>query len=218
MPERADAETVLYFAPRTRSSTALWMLEELGDHLDYRLDSFDILSGRQRSAEYLAKNPMGKVPVLFHRGRHVAELGALAIYLADAFPEAGVGPAIDAPDRPDFLRWCFFASAIIEPCLAEKFYKWEIPSGRVAWGNFARMHAALVRGLEGKPYLLGEQFSMADVVVGAGVRFGLLFGAIDEEPPLTDYVERLSARPAFVRAEAIEAREGERFPMKKPDN
>lgn len=215
MPERDDANTTLYYAPRTRSLTALWMLEELGDELEYRLESFDIMSGRQRSPEYLARNPMGKVPVLQHRGRHVAELGAMAIYIADAFPKANLGPGIDAPERPDFLRWCFFSSAIIEPCLAEKMFKWDVPSGQVAWGSYDRMLRALLEGLETGPYLLGEQFSTADVLVGAGVRFAQMFGVMEKSGPLGEYVARLTARPAFERAAAIEAREGERFPVAK---
>lgn len=212
MPERDDAETVLFYAPRTRSFTAVWMLEELGDAIDYRLDSFLITSGRQRSEAYLAKNPMGKVPVLRHRGRHVSELGAIAIYLADLFPQAELAPAIDHGDRPEYLRWCFFSSAIFEPALAQKFFKWEVDSGTVAWGSFERMQAALLAGLKEGPYVLGDRFSMADVLVGASVRFGQQFGALDKTGVLGDYAERTQTRPAYERAAAIEAREGEKIP------
>ncbi len=212
MPERDDAETVLLYAPRTRSFTALWMLEELGDALDYRLDAFEIYSGRQRGAEYLKKNPMGKVPVLLHRGRYVSELGAIGIYLADLFPKAGLAPAVDHEDRGEYLRWCFFSSAIFEPALAQKFFKWEVPSGTVAWGSFERMHAALLAGLEKSPYVLGDTFSMADVLVGASVRFGQQFGALAKDGVLGDYAARTQARPAYERALKIEAREGEKIP------
>ena len=212
MPEQSDAETILYYGPRTRSFTALWMLEELGGALHYRLHSFDVQSGEQRKPEHLARNPMGKVPVLWHDGQYVAELGAIGIYLADKFPAAGMGPDINHKDRAAFLRWCFFSSAIVEPALGEKFFKWDVPSGSVAWGSFERMMRALNEGLEGREWLVGDSFSFADVLVGSGVRFGTMFGAIDKTDLLMGYVERLQARAAFARAQAIEKREGERFP------
>lgn len=200
----------LHYAPRTRSLTALWLLEELGQ--PYELNSFDIMTGHHRKAEHMALNPMGKVPVVVDGETPVSELGAIAIYLADRYPDAGLSPAIDAPERAAFLRWCFFSSAIIEPALGEKFFKWEVPSSQVAWGSFDRMLEALKLGLESGPWLLGDTFSAADVLIGAAVRFGIMFGAFDKEAPFTDYVARATARPAFQRAEAIEKREGERFP------
>jgi glutathione S-transferase len=158
---------------------------------------------------------MGKVPVVVHDGTPVAELGAIAIYLSDRFPDAGLAPAIDDPKRADYLRWCFFASAIIEPCLGEKFFKWEIPAASVAWGSFDRMMTTLTEGLKQGPYLLGDQFSAADVLVGSNVRFGHMFGAIPNEGVTAEYVARLTAREACARAAVIERREGERFPPTK---
>ena len=210
VPENAEAETVLHYAPRTRAFTALWLLEELG--IDYRLDAFNIYSGRQREPEFLAINPMGKVPAVTHAGQHVSELGAIAIYFADLFPDAGLAPAMDDLKRADYLRWCFFASAIMEPSLGEKFLKWEAPSGQMAWGSFDRMMAALLGGMDNGPYLLGEAFSAADILVGSSVRFGQMFGAFDKDGPLGDYTGRLKAREAFQRASAIEKRVGEEIP------
>lgn len=201
---------VVYYAPRTRAMTALWLLEELG--LEYQLESFDVHSGRQRQPDYLALNPMGKVPLVVDQGVPVAELDAIAIYLCDRFPKAGLAPAFDDPDRAAYLRWIFFASAIIEPCFAEVLFGWDLPSGSVAWGSFERMMAALHTGLAGGPFLLGDAFSAADLVVGAALRFGLMFGAITDAPEVEAYVQRCHARPAFERATQIEARESERFP------
>ena len=201
----------LHYAPRTRSFTALWLLEELGQ--PYELASFDINTGRHKQPDYLALNPMGKVPTVVADGIPVSETGAIAIYLADRFPAAGLAPAFDDPRRPAYLRWVLFASGIIEPAFGEKFFKWNVPARSVAWGSFSQMETVLSEGVAGGEWLLGDQFTAADVVVGAAARFGVLFGALDKTGPIADYVARLTARPAFERAAAIEARESERFPM-----
>ncbi|MEO0321426.1 MAG: glutathione S-transferase [Myxococcota bacterium] len=213
MPEVHDAPLVLYYAPRTRSFTALWILEEL--EVPYRLESFAIRSGRHRQDDFLALNPMGKVPVVVDGETPVAELGALAIYLADRYRErVQLSPPTDAPERAAFLRWCFFASAIMEPAYGEKLFGWEAPPpGSVAWGSFERTMGALAAGLSPGPQLLGETFSVADALVASNLRFGMLFGALaKDEEPFARYVGRMTTRPAFLRARAIETREGERFP------
>jgi glutathione S-transferase len=200
----------LYYAPRTRAFTALWLLEELG--VEYTLESFPMHSGRHRRPDYLAMNALGKVPLLMHDGVPVSEVGAIAVYLSDAFPEAGLTPRIGEPDRAAWLRWIFFSGGVMEPAYAQKFFGWTPPDTSVAWGSFDRMLEALTSGLEGRTWLLGERFTTADVIVGATTRFGLMFGALPKSGVFADYVARLTARPAFERASAIEAREGERFP------
>lgn len=214
MPETSDADLVLHYAPRTRSFTALWLMEELGR--PYRLASFDINTGHHKDPEYLAINPMGKVPAVVDRGVPVTETGAIAIYLADRYPQAGLAPALDDPRRPDFLRWIFFAQAIMEPAYGEKFFKWSVPARSVAWGSFDQMLAVLTAGVQPGPWLLGDTFTAADVLVGSTARFGVLFGALPKEGPVADYVARVSSRDAFARASAIEARESARFPPPKP--
>ena len=204
----------LYFAPRSRALTALWLLEELG--VDYDLECFDLNAGRHKQPDYLALNPMGKVPLVVHDGIPVSESGAIAIYLADRFPAAGLAPAIDDRERPAFLRWVLFASGVLEPALGEKFFKWEVPARSVAWGSFQQMVDVLTAGVRDSQWLLGDRFSAADVVVGAGARFGVMFGAIEKQGIIADYVARLVAREGFKRAEAIEQRESERFPIKPP--
>jgi len=208
------ADLTLYYAPRTRSFTALWLLEEFG--LDYALESFDLSNRRHKQPDYLALNPLGKVPMLLDRGRAVPEIGAIAIYLSDLYPAAKLAPAPDEPKRPDFLRWIFFASAIIEPSLGERMFGWTPAPSSLAWGSFDEMIRVATEGLSRGNWLLGDTFSAADVLVGAGLRFGMLFGAIPVEGPIADYVARCTARDAFKRAEVIEAREGERFPYVAP--
>jgi glutathione S-transferase len=204
----------LHYAPRTRAFTALWLLEELGE--PYELVSFDLNSGQHKRPEFLALNPMGKVPVVVCDGIPVSETGAIAIYLADRFPDANLAPALDDAQRPEYLRWVLFAGSVIEPAMGEKFFKWEVPARSVAWGSFEHMQEALSGAVKDREWLLGDRFSAADVVVGAGARFGVMFGAIEKQGPIADYVARLSKREAFVRAQAIEQREAERFPMPKP--
>ncbi|NVB36301.1 glutathione S-transferase family protein [Pseudenhygromyxa sp. WMMC2535] len=211
MSERPTLE--LHYAPRTRAFTALWLLEELGE--PYTLRSFDLASERHKQADFMALNPMGKVPVVIHEGVPVSELGAIAIYLGDRFPAAKLAPAVDDPQRAAYLRWTFFASAIMEPALGEKFFKWEVPARSVAWGSFAQMLEVLEAGVSPGPWLLGERFSAADAVVGSGARFGSMFGVLPQQGPIADYLARLQARPAFERAAAIEAEQSERFPMPK---
>lgn len=203
----------LHYAPRSRSITALWLLEELG--VPYELESFDLDSGRHKQADFLALNPMGKVPLVVCDGIPVAETGAIAIYLADRYPRAELAPALDDSQRPAYLRWILFASGVIEPAFGEKFFKWEVPARSVAWGSFAQMRESLTLGVEDSEWLLGDRFSAADVVVGSAARFGVQFGAFENAGPIADYVARLTAREGFTRAWTIEQREGERFPLPK---
>ncbi len=191
----------LHYAPKTRSFTALWLLEELG--VQYQLNALDLQAGDLRTGAHLAVNPMGKVPALSFPGGALAETGAISVFLADRHPEAKLAPALDSPRRGTFLQWCFFGGSVIEPSLGEKFFKWNVPDTSVAWGSFERMLKAFHAGLAGNDWLVGNEFSVADVVVGAGLRFGVLFGAIDD-PIVKSYVDRLSGRPAFLQADKIE--------------
>ncbi|MCA9525171.1 MAG: glutathione S-transferase family protein [Myxococcales bacterium] len=206
----SDAGLTLHYAPRSRSATALWLMEELGE--PYTLESFSLATGHHKTPAFLAINPMGKVPAVVDHGRAVAELGAIAIHLADRYPAAGLAPAIDHPQRPDYLRWIFFSSAIFEPALAQKFFGWTPPASTVAWGSYDEMIRVATAGVQPGPWLLGDHFTAADVLVASGLGFGMRFGAIPAEGPLHAYVTRATDRPAYARAQAIEAREGARFP------
>ncbi|MCR9142706.1 MAG: glutathione S-transferase [bacterium] len=211
-----NATLTLYYAPRTRSFAALWLLEELKElgelGEEYRLESFDIETARQKQADYLALNPMGKVPLIVHGKLPVSELGAIFIHLADSFPRAGLGPSIEDPQRPAFLKWIFFSSAIMEPAFAQKIFQWEIPAKSAAWGSFDQMLQVLTDALAESTWLLGESFSSADVLVGSALRFGQIIGIIPGDGPIQAYISRLKQRDAFVRAMAIEERESDRFP------
>lgn len=207
-------ELTLYYAPQTRAFTGLWLLEELGQA--YQLESFDLKSGRHKEADYLAMHPMGKVPLATCCGVAVPELGVMAIYLSDFYGEAGVeprlSPALTDNKRADFLRWCFFSSAIIEPAMAQKMFGWQASPMQVAWGSWDEMLRVVREHLEhGEPWLLGEDFSAADVLVASGLRFALMFGALEPGGVIGAYVARCEAREGFQRAAEIEAREVARF-------
>lgn len=195
----------LYWCPHTRSFSILWLLEEIGE--PYERVLVDIHKGEQREEAYLAVNPMGKVPTLQDREATVAEQGAICVYLADRFPAAGLAPGPDEPARGRYLEWLFFAGNCIEPAFMERYNKWEVQPTQAAWGNYDRVLAALERGLSTGPYILGETFSAADIMIGSGVHFGLAFGLMDERPAFAAYRDRIVSRDAFKRARAIDEEE-----------
>ncbi|MBL4633036.1 MAG: glutathione S-transferase [Kofleriaceae bacterium] len=210
IPETSAVNLTLYYTPRSRSFAALWLLEELGE--DYQLESFDITTARHKKADYLALNPMGKVPLVVDGDTPIPELGAIAIYLSDRYPGAKLSPLTEDPQRPAYLRWTFFSSAIMEPAFCEKLFKWEIPAHSVAWGSFDQMLDIVTKAVTDSTWLLGDSFSSADILVGSNLRVGQMLGIVPKEGPINDYISRLEKRDGFVRAEAIEARESDRFP------
>jgi glutathione S-transferase len=194
--------TRLYYAPRTRSFTVLWLLEELGE--PYELEVMSLQDGSHKSEAHLARNSMGKVPVVESDGQVLSETGAIALFLTERSPSRGLAPAVSDPRRGAFLRWMFFSGSVIEPCLGEKFFKWTVRASHVAWGSHADMIKTVEGALKDRPYLLGQTFSAADVVVGASLRFGMMFKGIAQTDPIASYVARLEARDAFRRAMVIE--------------
>jgi glutathione S-transferase len=198
------AELTLYHAPRSRSGVVLWMLEELGQPYDIHLLNLD--KGTNREPAYLAVNPMGKVPALTHGKVTVSEAAAICLYLADRFPQANLGVAIDHPLRGQFLKWLFFAPSCIEPALLDHMLKREGgPRRQLGWGDLDSVMGVLGAALERGPYLLGEQFTAADVIIGGGLRWAIMAKAMPDKPAFTAYVQRVGARPAAQRANAKDA-------------
>ncbi len=208
--EGQTPDITLYYAPRTRAFVALWLLEEIG--VPYTLDAFDLYTGRQRGEAYRTLNPMGKVPLVVDRGRPVSETGAIALHLGDRYGAADLAPGIEDDDRAAFLRWLFFAGNAIEPAYFQKVFDWQIDEGTASWGSYTRTMEVLAAAVTPGPWLLGERFTLADVVIGNYLLSGMKFGMVEADSPLVAYAKRASARPAFARAEAIEARESARFP------
>jgi len=194
----------LFHSPQSRSGGVLTLLEELG--ADYELRVLDLRHGEQRKDGYLAVNPMGKVPAVVHDGALVTEQGAVYAYLADLYPEAGLAPALGDRLRGPYLRWLFFYGSSFEPAIVDRSLKREpAPPSTCPYGDYDTMLSTLTDQLARGTYLLGERFSAADVLWGAALRWTTMFKLVPETPPVTDYVARVTSRPAFARAAKIDA-------------
>jgi len=192
----------LYHASPSRSSVALWMLEELGEPYEVHLLSFE--KGENRAPEYLAINPMGKVPALRHGDTVITEVAAICAYLADEFPNAKLNVPIGTPQRGVYLKWLFFGPGCLEAAVIDRAAprKEEPRRAMLGYGDFDTTMNVVAAAVAKGPYLMGEQFTAADVVIGANIRWGMMFKMIPERPEFLSYAARLAARPAAQRAEA----------------
>lgn len=195
---------VLYHHPWSRAATTVWMLEELGE--PYELVYLDLQAGEQRGDAHKARNPMQKLPTLVDDGVVVTESAVIGVYLADRYASGRLAPALDDPRRATFLRWCFYPPSVIEPGCMARASKWDFKPGSAGWGRYDDMLATIDGAVEPGPWLLGEQFSMADVVMGATLLWMTGFGMLDKTDAIAAYCERLEARPARQRANEINAR------------
>jgi len=196
-------ELVFYTNPMSRGRIVRWMLEELG--IAYRTELLE-LGSAMKAPDYLAINPMGKVPAVVHGDRVVTETAAICVYLADAFPAAGLAPPIE--QRGDYYRWLFFAAGPFEAAIANRGLGFEVPQENqrsIGYGNFELVVDTLERVVACRPFIAGESFSAADIYVGSQIGFGLQFGMIDKRPGFEGYWERLRMRDAYLRAQEIDA-------------
>jgi len=194
----------LYWSPRSRSFTTLWLLEEVGQPYDKVL--IDISTGAQKTPEFLAVNPMGKVPALQDGEVRIAETAAICAYVAERAPEAKLAPPPGDPKRGKYLQWLFFGPSCIEPALIQVFTKLEVPTSSAAWGSATQVFDVLEQALEKGPWILGDDFSAADIVIGSGLNFAVRqFKMVPTRPSFDRYLDRCVARPAFQRAEKIAA-------------
>ena len=191
----------LYHHPFTRAANVVWMLEEVG--VPYELRFVDLNQGEHKSPEILALNPMGKLPILVDGDTVVTESAAIALYLGDRFAPGRLAPAMQAAARGPYLRWSLFAPSVIEPGSMARSSGWAYREGSAGWGNYDAMVAAMESAIEGRDFILGDDFSMADTIFGGTVRYMLRFNMLDARPSFIAYSERLAARPALQRAEAI---------------
>lgn len=188
---------VLYHCPQTRGGTTHWMNEELGAPCKIKL--VDIKKNDQKNTDYLALNPMGKIPTLTHDGIIVTEAAAICAYLADLYPEKNLSPAFDDPKRGAYFRWMFFAPSCIEPAMMDIFNKRSNENpGSIGYGNANMVIDTAKSALTSGPYLLGDHFTAADVVFGSSLNFAMMFGAFEKEEPFVSYVDRLMSRPAVL--------------------
>ncbi len=192
-----------YTNPQSRGATVRWMLEEVGEPYDTEILTY---GGTMKAEPYLSINPMGKVPAIVHDGKVVTEVAAICSYLADAFPKAGLAP--DPRDRADYYRWIFFTSGPVEAAFSNKAAGFEIPPERAmmfGYGSYDTAIANLEKGLSGRDYIAAGRFTAADLFVGAMVGFMLQFNLLEPRPVFTDYVARVTDRPAYRRAKEIDA-------------
>jgi len=200
----ADAIT-FYTNPMSRGRIVRWMLEEVGRPYDTQVLDYGTT---MKAPEYLALNPMGKVPAIVCDGEVVTECAAICTYLADRFPEAELAPGAKEAGRGTWLRWMFFAAGPLEAAVTAKSMGLMPPAdkaGTLGYGTFEAAIEALEGAVSGPgPWILGDRFSAADVYVGSQINWGLMFKTIPDRPAFVAYTERLRARPAWVRATEID--------------
>jgi len=192
-------EVVFYSSPMSRGRIVHWMLEEVG--APYRFELMDLEKGDHKKASFLAVNPMGKVPAISHRGVVVTECAAICTYLADAFPAAKLAPPTDSPLRGPYYRWLFFGAGCFEPAIIDRMLTRPAPSHprALGYGSYEDTLSALETALKPGPYILGGQFSAADVYVGAQIGFSLMMKALEPRPAFVEYATRVEQRPAYKR-------------------
>src|ERR1041384_984749 len=199
------AKLTLYHAAPSRSSIALWMLEEVGQPYDIHLLSLS--KGENRAPGYLAINPMGKVPALRDGDTVITEVAAICAYLADEFPAAKLNVPIGTPQRGVYLKWLFFGPGCFEAAVIDRAAPRKDPPRRamLGYGDFDTTMDVVAQAVAKGPYLMGEQFTAADVVIGSTLRWGLMFKLLPERPEFKAYVGRLEQRPALQRNTALDA-------------
>ena len=190
---------VFYSSPMSRGRIVHWMLEEVG--APYRFEVVNLESQDQKKPDFLAVNPMGKVPAIVHRGTVVTECGAICAYLADAFPAARLAPPVDSPLRGTYYRWLFFGGTCVEAAVIDRMLSRPPASrpGALGYGSYDDTVATLEKALTPGPYILGAQFSAADGYVGSQIGFGMMMKALEPRPAFKDYLDRLQERPAYKR-------------------
>ena len=189
----------LYWSPRSRSFTTLWLLEETGQ--PYEKELIDISTGAQKSPDYLKINPMGKVPALTDGEAAVAESAAICAYVAERVPQAKLAPPPGDPRRAKYLQWMFFGGNCIEPAIIQIFTKMDVPTSSAGWGSATQVFDVLDQAVAQGPWILGDEFPAADIVIGSGLNFAIRnFRMAPTRPTFDRYLDLCVARPAFQRA------------------
>jgi glutathione S-transferase len=207
------ADLIFYHNPQSRGRIVRWMLEEVGHPYETDVVAYDQI----KSERYLAVNPMGKVPAIKHRGHVVTECAAICAYLADAFPEAGLGPRDD--EKADYYRWFFYAAGPAEAAITNRAQGWEVPPEKermFGYGNSDKVVAVLDELFSLRDYVCGDRFTAADVYVGSQIMFPLQFGMLPERESFARYRDRLQGRDAYKRATEIDERLIEEMGLRPP--
>lgn len=194
-----------FHAPQSRSNGVRVLLEEL--NADYHLHVLDLKAGEQRKPEYLAVNPMGKVPAIRHGEALITEQVAVYLYLADLHAQAGLAPTIGDALRGPYLRWMAFYGACFEPAVVDRALRRDTaPPSTCPYGDYDTMFGVLEGQLSQGPWMLGERYSAADVLWGSALTWTTGFGIVEATPVVRAYIERFGARPAVARARSLDER------------
>jgi glutathione S-transferase len=189
----------LFWAPQTRAQRGIWLLEEAG--VEYEMVRIELGDEESRATEgFLEASPMGKVPALVDGEVSMAESAAICLYVADRYAPGSLAPGLDDPWRGKYLYWTLYTPAVIEPAMSEKFNKVEPNRRRSGWGDFDLMIETLDNALESGDWILGDQFTAADVMLGSSAIFMRQFDMLPKSRNLGDYADRCLARPAYLRA------------------
>ena len=195
------ADLIFYTNPQSRGRIIRWMLEEVGADYDTEIVAYD----RMKDPDYLAVNPMGKVPAIRHRGQIVTECAAICAYLADVFPEAGLAPSDD--EKADYYRWLFYAAGPVEQAVTNHHAGWD-PAPEQArmfgYGSYDKVVAVLDELFTLRDYVCGDRFTAADVYVGSAIMWGTMFGTLPKLDSFARYGQRLQAREAMQRAHQLD--------------
>jgi glutathione S-transferase len=195
------ADLIFYTNPQSRGRIIRWMLEEVGQPYETEIIAYD----QMKSERYLAIHPLGKVPAIKHNGHVLTETAAICTYLADVFPEAGLGPRAD--EKADYFRWLFYAAGPLEAAISNQAMGWQVPPDRermFGYGNFERAIAAVEELFSLRDYVCGNRFTAADVYVGSQIMFPMQFGMLPESDSFVRYRDRLRQRDAYKRANEID--------------
>lgn len=191
-------QVTFYYNPMSRGRIVHWMLEEVG--APYEIKLLDWNKGAHKSPEYLKINPMGKIPAIVHKSIVVTEAAAICAYLADAFPKAGMAPAVNDPTRGTYYRWLFFAAGCVEPALMDKKHPRmnEASPSHLGYGSYDDTVNALEKAVS-QGFILGDRFSAADVYISSQIGWAMMNKDIDQRPAFVQYQKRCIERPAFLR-------------------
>ena len=182
----------LYFNPKSRAVIAKWMLDECG--AKYELVPIDFEKKENKTPEFLAINPAGKLPALVDGGTKIFEGAAIGLYLGDKFPEARLAPPVSSADRGRYLSLMVYSTSQLEPAMGDVMLKQATPPSR-GWTDFEGVKDVLERELEPGLHLLGEQFTMADIMNGSLLLWARLWGLRTGRPKIEAWLDRIAARP-----------------------
>jgi glutathione S-transferase len=186
----------LYYNPQSRAVIAKWMLDECA--ADYEIVPIDFAKREHKTPEFLKINPAGKLPALVDGDSKIFEGTAICLYLGDKFPEANLAPKIGAPERGRYLSLMVYSTSQLEPAMGDAIMKVETAPQR-GWTDFETAKDVIEGELGAGPYLFGDRFTAADVMIGSMFIWQRMLGRALERPKLEAYVDRLLARPAAMK-------------------